>query len=163
MRGALPFKDLRNTLRIPIKGYIEVPKTIGGKIRNRRIELQPTIRQLARLLKVTEEAVVYWEYNRGKPKVYNYPKLIEVLGLLPFEIDTSTLGGKIIAYRYTKGLNRKKFSQLLGVDESTLANWEANKYMPVKPILQILENLFKENNLTNILPINKDRLDKFNS
>lgn len=154
---------MRNTLRIPIKGYIDTPTTLGDKIRNRRIELQLTIRQLARLLKVTEEAVVYWEYNREKPKVYNYPKLIEVLGLLPFEIDTSTLDGKIIAYRYAKGLSRKKFSKVLGVDESTLCNWEANKYIPVAYIMQIPVNLFKENNLTNILPMNKDRLDKFNS
>jgi DNA-binding transcriptional regulator YiaG len=134
VRGALPFNDLRNTLRTPIKGYIETPTKLGDRIRNRRIELQFTIQQLARLLKVTEEAVVYWEYNRGKPKVYNYPKLIEVLGFLPFNVDTSTLGGKIIAYRYTKGLSRKKLSQLLGVDESTLRNWEANTHIPCQKI-----------------------------
>ena len=136
----MPFNDLRNTLRIPVKGFIEAPKTLGDKIRNRRIELQLTIQQLARLLKVTEEAVVYWEYNRGQPKVYNYPKLIEVLGFLPFDIDTSTLGGKIIAYRYTKGLSRKKFSQLLGVDESTLRNWEGNKHIPLSNKMRILKN-----------------------
>jgi transcriptional regulator with XRE-family HTH domain len=148
VRGALPFNDLRNTLRIPVKGYIDLPTTLGDRIRNRRIELQLTIQQLARLLKVTEEAIVYWEYNRGKPKVYNYPKLIEVLGFLPFDIDTSTLGGKIIAYRYTKGLSRKKLSQLLGVDESTLKNWENNKYIPVVDIMQTLENLFKDSDIT---------------
>jgi len=146
VRGALPFNDLRNTLRIPIKGYIEAPTTLGDKIRNRRIELQLTIQQLARLLKVTEEAVVYWEYNRGKPKVYNYPKLIEVLGFLPFDIDTSTLGGKIIAYRYTKGLSRKKFSKLLGVDESTLRNWEANTYNSMPHNMKVLQSLLSEFN-----------------
>ncbi|WP_147322808.1 transcriptional regulator [Emticicia sp. C21] len=135
---------MRNTLRIQIKGYIDIPTTLGDKIRNRRIELQLTIQQLARLLKVTEEAIVYWEYNRGQSKIYNYPKLIEVLGFLPFEIDTSTLGGKIIVYRYIKGLSRKKFSNLLGVDESTLKTWEDNKYVPVAYIMQILGNLFKE-------------------
>lgn len=92
---------------------------------------------------------MYWEYNRGKPKVYNYPKLIEVLGFLPFEVDTSRLGGKIIAYRYTKGLSRKKFGNLLGVDESTLKTWEENKYILVANIMQILENLFKENDIIN--------------
>jgi DNA-binding transcriptional regulator YiaG len=145
-RGALPFNDLRNTLRIPIKGYIDTPKTFGDKIRNRRIELQLTIQQLARLLKVTEEAVVYWEYNRGKPKVYNYPKLIEALGILPFEIDTSTLGGKIIAYRYSKGLSRKKFSQLLGVDESTLRNWEDNIYNSTPYSMKVLESFLNDFN-----------------
>jgi DNA-binding transcriptional regulator YiaG len=145
----LPFNDLRNTLRIPIKGYIETPITLGDKIRKRRIELQLTIQQLARLLEVTEEAVVYWEYNRGQPKVYNYPKLIEVLGFLPFEVDTSTLGGKIIAYRYSKGLSRNKFSKMLGVDESTLRNCEENKYIPEAHIMQILQNLFKENDVIN--------------
>ena len=110
---------------------------------------------MARLLEVTEEAVVYWEYDRGKPKVYNYPKFIEILGLLPFDVDTSTLGGKIIAYRYSKGLSRKKFSQLLGVDESTLKTWEDNKYIPVANIMQILQTLFKENEMTNVLSINK--------
>ncbi len=104
-----------------------------------------TLDQLATLLNVTKEAVVYWEYNRGKPKVHNYPKLIEVLGISPFDVDTSTLGGKIIAYRYSKGLSRKKFSNLLGVDESTLKNWEDNKYIPPVYIMQILQVLFKEN------------------
>ncbi|WP_158561300.1 helix-turn-helix transcriptional regulator [Emticicia sp. C21] len=135
---------MRNTLRKPLKRYKNAPVTLGDKIRNRRIELQLTLDQLATLLNVTKEAVVYWEYKRGKPKVHNYPKLIEVLGFLPFEIDTSTLGGKIIAYRYTKGLSRKKFSHLLGVDESTLRAWENNKYIPVAHIMQILGNLFKE-------------------
>lgn len=146
MRGALPFNDLRNTLRIPIKGYIEAPITLGDKIRNRRIELQLTIQQLARLLKVTEEAVVYWEYNRGQPKVYNYPKIIEVLGFLPFDVDTSTLGGKIISYRYSKGLSRKKFSNLLGVDESTLRTWEDNIHNSMTHNIKILQSLLSEFN-----------------
>lgn len=143
----MPFNDLRNTLRIPVKGYIDTPTTLGDKIRNRRIEPQLTIQQLSKLLKVTEEAKVYWEYNRGQPKVYNYPKLIEVLGFLPFDVDKSTLSGKIIAYRYTKGLSRKKFSKMLGVDESALKTWEDNKYIPVAYIIQILQSLFEENDL----------------
>ncbi|WP_158561298.1 helix-turn-helix transcriptional regulator [Emticicia sp. C21] len=139
---------MRNTLRIPIKGYIEAPTSLGDKIRNRRIELQLTLDQLAALLNVTKEAIVYWEYNRGKPKVHNYPKIIEVLGLYPFNIDTSMLGGKIIAYRYSKGLSRKKFSKLLGVDESTLRTWEENKYIPVVDFMQTLKNLFKDSDIT---------------
>jgi hypothetical protein len=35
----LPFNDLQNTLKIPIKGYIEAPAILGDKIRNRRIDL----------------------------------------------------------------------------------------------------------------------------
>ncbi|RFS15024.1 helix-turn-helix transcriptional regulator [Emticicia sp. C21] len=105
---------------------------------------------MARILKVTEEAIVYWEYNRGKPKVHNYPKIIEVLSIFPFDIDTSTLGSKIISYRYTKGLSRKKFSKMLGVDESTLKTWEDNKYIPVVHIMQILKVLFKESDMTDL-------------
>ncbi|WP_158561302.1 helix-turn-helix transcriptional regulator [Emticicia sp. C21] len=141
---------MRNTLRKPIKRYKNAPETLGDKIRNRRIELQLTLDQLATLLNVTKEAVVYWEYNRGKPKVHNYPKIIEVLGIFAFDVDTSTLGGKIIAYRYTKGLSRKKFSNLLGVDESTLKNWEDNKYIPLEHIMQTLRILFKESALINL-------------
>lgn len=142
------FPPCRITVDLPkIQGYNPNPLTFGARLRNKRLELGLNLAAFGKLLEVTDETIIYWENERGKPRIYNYPKLIEVLGFLPFDIDTSTLGGRIKAYRYTKGLNREKFSKILGVDKTTLRNWEHNKHILVSYTMQILQTIFKENDM----------------
>lgn len=79
-------------------GYHEKPNPIGVKIRNERLELHLSIKKFGELLGLTDEAIIYWENNRGKPNIYSYQKLIEILGLLPFDVNMSTIGEKIKFY-----------------------------------------------------------------
>ena len=139
------FPPCRLRVEIPKgKGFNPNPLTFGAKLRNKRLELGLTIVAFSKLLDVTDETIIYWENERGKPRIYNYPKLIEVVGFLPFDIDTSTLGGKLKMYRYTKGLNREKFSKILGVDETTLRDWEDSKHIPLPQNFKILQTLLNE-------------------
>ena len=97
---------------------------------------------MALLIEVTEETIANWENGRGEPQLRLYPKLIDFLGYFPFEIDTSTLGGKIKEYRYKNGLSRKKLGVIIGVDASTIGGWEENEYRPSEKYLGKLNAYF---------------------
>ena len=124
----------------PIEGYRNAPITLGDKIRNKRLELQLFQRDAAVLLGVTESGLVYWESNKAQPQVHLYPKVIEFLGYFPFDIDTSTLGGKIKEYRFRKGLSQKNLGKELGVDGTTVSDWEN---CVTKPQGEYLKNLLE--------------------
>lgn len=92
---------------------------------------------------ITLETMTIWENNYGEPQIRYFPKIIEFLGFLPIEIDTSTLGGKIKLYRYQHGLSHKNMAQLLGVDASTIRSWEHNEHAPLSKFHQVLSNYVK--------------------
>jgi transcriptional regulator with XRE-family HTH domain len=140
---ALPFNDLHNTVQKPIKGYINTPRTLGDKIRNRRLELKLLQKDVAELIGVSEDAVIYWKNNRSQPQIYLYPGLIKFLGCFPFVTDISTLGGRIKEYRLKKGLSYKKAGELLEVDGATIWAWERNRNIPLKKHLKKLQDLLK--------------------
>lgn len=85
----------------------------------------------ARALSVSEDCLCYWENGRNNPQISQYPAIIAFLGYYPFDHETDTFGGKIKRYKYEHGLSNEKLAKLLGVDESTVANWERNKRMPL--------------------------------
>ena len=103
------------------------PITLGGKRRNRRLELGLSQSQVAIILETDSQYVYAWENNHNKPIVSKYPKIIEFLGYFPFEIDTSTLGGKIKKYRFQHGLSQEKIGHFLNVDEGTIRPYENGK------------------------------------
>lgn len=140
---ACTFSALNVNVRKPLgNGYNENPTTIGAKIRNRRLELQLFQRDVAVFCGVSEDTITYWENGRAEPQIHLYPKVIELLGYFPFDIDTTTIGGKIKFYRYVKGLNQEKFSKMLGVDESTIYHWENNTHAPLPHNMKVLQALF---------------------
>jgi len=49
-----------------------------------------------------------------------YQGLLKLIGYIPFDFDISTLAGRIIFYRYIKGLTAKEFGTLMLVDASTV-------------------------------------------
>ena len=82
--------------------------TIGEKLRNMRLQLRLLQKDVASEIGVTEDCITLWENNHSKPTVSYYPKIIQFLGYVPFEVDTSTLGGQIKLYRYLHGLSKEK-------------------------------------------------------
>lgn len=93
---------------------------------------------------ISEDTITLWENGRAMPQVHLYPKVIEFLGYFPFDIDTSTLGGKIKKYRLLNGVSQEELAKQLGVNESTVFHYENGKHKPLgnilvklKPILSI--------------------------
>lgn len=121
--------------------YVAEPKTIGDKIRNRRLALGLMQRQVAELLGTFEESVYRWEMNRNAPDMKHMPKIIEFLGYCPVTIDTETVGGKIKQYRYNKGLSQEELATLLGVNESTVFHYEKSAHVPCPIVLKKLKTL----------------------
>lgn len=138
----LPFSRLRQTIRKPLGNrYIHNPKTLGQKLRNRRLEKGLLQKNVAELIGVTEDCLTLWENGHSKPSVGFYPKITEFLGYFPFEIDTSTLGGRIKRYRYLNGMSQEKLAEKLGVNESTVCDYENNQHKPLPGTFKKLQPL----------------------
>ena len=70
------------------------------------------------------------------------PAIIRFLGYDPFP-PANTLAEKLLLCRKTLGLSQEKLAKKLGVDESTLADWEAEKHRPTRRSLKLIEAFFK--------------------
>lgn len=106
------------------------PSTIGEKLRNRRLRLGLLQKDVAYEIEVTENCITLWENNRSKPSVIYYPKITKFLGYVPFDVDVSTLGGRIKLYRYLHGLTQETLAFRLNINESTVYYYENNKHKP---------------------------------
>jgi DNA-binding XRE family transcriptional regulator len=130
------------TVGKPLKGNIITnPPTIGEKLKNRRIELGFIQKDVAKVIGVSEDSITFWETNRYKPSVSYYPKIIQFLGYVPFDVDSSTLGGQIKLYRYSHGLSQEDLAIKLEINESTVFHYEKNKHKPSPKILRKLKFL----------------------
>ena len=123
--------------------YMKNPTTIGEKIRNRRLELGLLQKDVADIFGICVDAVTYWENNRSEPRTIYYPKLIRFLGYVPFEIDTSTMAGKMKMYRFLNGLSQEDLAKELGINESTVFHYENGKHLPQPQTLQKMKNIIK--------------------
>jgi len=139
---ALPFSKLMKTLGKPLGNKIIInPTTIGEKIKNKRLELRMLQIDVANIIGVCEDSITLWENNRNEPQVMHYPKIIQFLGYVPFDVDRSTLGGQIKLYRYLNGLSQKKLALKLGINQSTILDYEKNTHSPSQLILAKLKSL----------------------
>jgi DNA-binding transcriptional regulator YiaG len=123
------------------RGFIETPTTVGEHIRKKRMELGLFQSDVAKMFKVSEDCITYWENNRSEPQVSYYPSIIEFLGYLPLEFDMSSLIGKIKAYRYRNGLSQKRFAKVFGIDTGTFRLWENENRRPSIRMIKKLEVL----------------------
>jgi DNA-binding XRE family transcriptional regulator len=93
---------------------------------------------VGRLLNVSDECIWLWEKERNQPRLHQYPAIIAFLGYYPFDHETVTFGGKIKRYKNAHGLSNEKLATVLEVDETTVANWERNKRVPLARSLDIV-------------------------
>lgn len=133
-----------NASVVNIPGLNPNPVGLGDKLRNRRLELHLFQKDVAKIFNVSEESIVNWENHHRELQIQFYHKLIEFLGYFPFEIDTTTVAGKIKKYRYVNGFIYKEVGKLLGVNASTIRSWELKKNVPCKSTLEKLEKLITD-------------------
>lgn len=98
-------------------------------------------KHVANLIGVCEDSITGWENNRNDPSIVYYPKIIQFLGYVPFEVDTATLGGQIKLYRYMHGLSQEELALKLEVNESTIFHYENNKHKPLDKTLKKFNSL----------------------
>jgi len=103
--------------------------TIGDHLKARRLDLGLTQGQLAAMLKVDETTINNWETGKRRPTIKLIPNLISLLGIAPFG-QPSTLAETLKLERSITGLSQRAFAPMLGVDPSTLKNWERGLRKP---------------------------------
>ena len=98
-------------------------KTVGQHLKRRRLQLGLFQKDVARIIKVSEDSVTYWENGRSEPQIRYFPQIIRFLGYSPFKFDSTLFGEIIKKYRIENGLSHKKLGYLIGVDGSTINDW----------------------------------------
>lgn len=99
---------------------------------------------VAKIFLVSVDCVTYWENHRSEPQIKHFPKIIKFLGYCPIEFDKSTLAGRIKAYRWINGLSISRFGKMVGVDGSTVIDWEKEGRTPKQETLKKLEVLLRK-------------------
>ena len=80
---------------------------------------------------VSARTVFNWEKNASTPVVRAYPAIMKFLGYCPVQYP-QLLGDRIRLHRTYQGYNISEFTNILGVDESTLRSWERSLEAPVR-------------------------------
>ncbi len=111
---------------------------MGDHIRRKRLDLGQGQRILARRLGVREETVHLWETGHARPLPRHYGRIVRFLGYDP-EPGGANLGEWIRATRRRRGLTQAELAALIGVDEGTVADIEADRRRPSRKIAAAVE------------------------
>jgi transcriptional regulator with XRE-family HTH domain/DNA-binding transcriptional MerR regulator len=104
-------------------------KTIGDHIRRKRLTMKLRQKDVAKQLGVTASSVYNWEANHSIPELRFMPAVISFLGYNPLPAAT-TIAEQLIRRRTELGMSQKEAAQQIGVDPSTIAQWERAERQP---------------------------------
>ncbi len=118
----MPFQKIRLKAVRPFD-YKENPDALGEHLKRRRIQLGQRQRDAAEAIQCGSWTWIGWEKHGVEPAVRFIPHIIDWLGYDPFP------EGKIFAEQLTwrrkkAGLTRAAFAELLGLNYSTVEQWE---------------------------------------
>jgi DNA-binding transcriptional regulator YiaG len=88
--------------------------------------LKLTLKETGKFLGTDEWSVINWEKGRTFPKVYRLPAINRFLGYNPLP-EPRTLAERLMPKRLEFGWSRNVASRHLGIDVSTLRDWEQGK------------------------------------
>ena len=139
----MPFCHAERQIAKPKSGHCPIQlDTLGDHIRARRIDLGLFQRQVAEHIGVCEATITNWERNESRPPVQYIPAIIGLLGYDPSAPATS-LPERLIAARRVQGLTQREMAGRMGVDPSTLQDWEAGLHKPSKKKLQVISDCLR--------------------
>ena len=131
-----PFCHLALTgRRPPPKGYPTKLKSLGDHIRAKRLDLGLYQKEVADLIGVGESNIWNWENNRCQPEVRFIPKITDFLGYTPYT-PTPSFPEWLKMVRAAAGLTQEQLAQKVGVNESTINDWERGRHRPTQESLE---------------------------
>jgi len=101
------------------KPYPKQLVTYGDHLRQKRLDLNLSQPQVAKLINVTTDSITNWELNRNTPELSYFPRIISFLGYTP-DINLNP----IKKFRIEKGLTQKELAKTLNIDPTTLSKIE---------------------------------------
>jgi len=101
------------------KPYPKELKTYGDHLRTKRLDLNLSQPQVAKIINVTTDSITNWELNRNTPELYYMPKIISFLGYTPDIYECP-----VKKYRIEKGMSQKVLARILRIDPRTLSRIE---------------------------------------
>ena len=98
--------------------------TYGDHLRKKRLDLNLSQPQVAKIIQVTTDSITNWELNRGTPNLTVIPKIISFLEHTP-----KMNQNEIKEYRIQKGMSQKVLAKILNIDVTTLSRIERGRGM----------------------------------
>jgi transcriptional regulator with XRE-family HTH domain len=130
----------RKGKRPPDSAFPKNLVTLGDHIRKRRLTLGLYQRAVAQFIGVDQATIFNWEAGNYAPFTRYMPKIYEFLGYCPMRYP-KTIGEKLRRWRESWGLNQEQMAKKLGVDESSISEWETGRHKPARPSLEKIELL----------------------
>lgn len=128
------------------KPYPKELITYGDHLRKKRLDLNLSQPQVAKLINVTTDSITNWELNRTEPSLNQIPKIISFLNYKP-DINENL----IKRYRIEKGISQKKLARILNIDPTTLSRIERAKGSRISNKIKVrLNELLKFTYNTNL-------------
>ena len=86
-------------------------------------------KQVAEQIGVYTQTLTLWERNATDPAVQYNPAITRFLGYDP-SAPAASLPGRLRAARRARGLTQRQFAHQLGVDPTTIYDWENGVHEP---------------------------------
>lgn len=112
-----------------MKGYPEAPETLGEHLLKRRMDLGLRQSDIARRLRVKVDTLRGWEAGRAMPDVRGMGRIVGFLGYDPTPAG-ECLPARIAIARRRLGLTQRELARRIGVNNSTISNWEIGETTP---------------------------------
>ncbi len=118
--------------------YPKQLNTLGDHIRSRRLDLDLFQSQVAQQIGVDETTIHNWEGNKSLPSIRFFPAILRFLEYYPFP-PPQTLRDRLAVMRKMLGLSQRELAGSLGVDPSSLRDWEAGQHKPIGRNVELIE------------------------
>ena len=145
---AMPFCHIRHKVERPTpytfskSSYPKSLNILGDHIRKRRLKLELFQKQVGQLIGVDEATIYNWEAGDYEPETRYLPKIYDFLGYCPIRYP-KTFGEKLRVWRESLGLTQEQLAQGMGVDETTIREWEIGQHSPTKRSLEKISAFLK--------------------
>jgi transcriptional regulator with XRE-family HTH domain len=139
----LPF--CHSQIRLPKPKPTAYPleiNTLGDHIRKQRLHLNLFQKQVADRIGVSEATITNWEGNTTSPATRHVPAILEFLGYDPIPAPQG-FQQRLAAARRRLGLSQRKLAEKLGVDPTTVRDWEAGRHYPIQRSLDVIANVLR--------------------
>ena len=124
------------------KLYPNEINSLGDHIRQKRLDAGLHQEEIAGQIGVDKATICNWETNRREPETRHMPRIIEFLGYVPYATPQS-FGEWLKTCRIAAGLSQKRLAKAIGMDPSTIREWESGSHQPIERSLRRVKSFFK--------------------